>query len=153
MIKKQEPHNCNESGGDGEVKLACGRMLPVVAEALSPDGQFKLKQWQTQMVPCSRGSINGTKTIVMRDTGFTTCVVKKSLVKREQMTGSYELCMLIDGIFKRYPTAMVELDTPYFSGRTKVLCMDNPVQDIIIGNIAGASSPSKPCEYQGHSHS
>jgi len=34
---------------------------------------------------------------------------------------------------------MVELDTPYFSGRTKVLCMDNPVQDIIIGNIPGAS--------------
>ena len=63
-----EPHNCNESRGDGEVKLACGCMLPVVAGALSPDGQFKLKQWQTQMVPCSRGSINGTKTIVMRDT-------------------------------------------------------------------------------------
>ena len=82
---------------------------------------------------------DGTKTIVMRDTGSTTCVVKKSLVKPEQMTGSYELCMLIDGIVKRYPTAMVKLDTPYFSGRTKVLCMDNPVQDIIIGNIPGAS--------------
>ena len=53
-----------------------GCMLPVVAGALSPDGQLKLKQWQTQMVPCSRGSINGTKTTVMRDTGSTTCVVK-----------------------------------------------------------------------------
>jgi len=128
-------HNCDESRGDGEIKLACGCMLPVVAGALSPDGQLKLKQWQTQMVPCSRG----TKTIVMRDTGSTTCVVKKSLVKPEQMTGSYELCMMIDGIVKRYPTAVVELDTPYFSGRTNVLCMDNPVQDIIIGNIPGAS--------------
>ena len=75
----------------------------------------------------------------MRDTGSTTCVVKKSLVKPEQVIGSYELCMLIDGIVKRYPTAMVEVDTPYFSGRTKVLCMDNFVQDIIIGNIPGAS--------------
>ena len=37
-----EPHNCDESRGDGEVKLACGCMLPVVAGALSPDGQFKL---------------------------------------------------------------------------------------------------------------
>ena len=81
----------------------------------------------------SRGSISGTKTIVMRDTGSTTCVVKKSLVKPEQMTGSCELCMLIDGIVERYPTAMVELDTPYFNGKTKVLCMD--VQDIIVGNI------------------
>jgi len=134
-----EPHNCDESRGDFEVKLACGCMLPVVAGALSPDGQLKLKQWQTQIVPCSRGRINGTRTIVMRDTGSTTCVVKKSLVKPEQMTGSYELYMLIDGMVKRYPTAMVELDTPYFIGKTKVLCMDNPVQDIIIGNIPGAS--------------
>ena len=46
---------------------------------------------------------------------------------------------LIDGVVKRYPTAMVELDTPYFIGKTKVLCMDNPVQDIVIGNIPGAS--------------
>jgi len=90
------PHNCDESRGDGEVKLACGCMLPVVAGALSPDGQLKLKQWQTEMVPCSRGRISGTRTIVMRDTGSTTCVVKKSLIKPEQMTGSYELCMLID---------------------------------------------------------
>ena len=75
----------------------------------------------------------------MRDTGSTTCVVKKSLVKPEQMTGSYELCRLIDGVVKRYPTAMVELDTPYFIGKTKVLCMDDPVQDIVIGNIPGAS--------------
>jgi len=34
---------------------------------------------------------------------------------------------------------VVEFDTPYFIGKTKVLCMDNPVQDIIIGNIPGAS--------------
>jgi len=132
-----KPHNCDESQGDGAVKLACGCMLPVVAGALSPDGQLKLKQWQ--MVPCSRGRVNGTRTMVMRDTGSTKCVVNKSLVKPEQMTGSYELCMLIDRIVKRYPTAMVEHDTPYFIGKTKVLCMDNPVQDIIIGNIPGAS--------------
>jgi len=42
-----EPHSCDESRGNGEVKLACGCMLPVVAGALSPDGQLKLKQWQT----------------------------------------------------------------------------------------------------------
>jgi len=38
-----EPHNCDESRGDGEVKLACGCMLPVVAGALSPHGQLELK--------------------------------------------------------------------------------------------------------------
>jgi len=39
--------------------------------------------------------------------------------------------MLIDGIVKRYPTAIVDLDTPYYTGTAKVLCMDTPVQDII----------------------
>ena len=84
-----ELHNFNESPGDGEVKLACGCMLPVVAGALGPDGQLKFRQWQTQMIPCSRGRINGTRTIVMRDTGSTTCVVKKSLVKPEQMSEQF----------------------------------------------------------------
>jgi len=40
----------------------------------------------------------------LRDTESTTCVVESSLVKPEQMTGSYELCMLIDGNVKKYPT-------------------------------------------------
>jgi len=75
---------------------------------------------------------------VLRDTGSTTCVVKSSLIKPEQMTGTHELCMLIDGVVKRYPTAVVELETPYYTDKAKVLCMENPVQEIIIGNIPGA---------------
>ena len=37
------PHNCDESLGDGEVKLACGCMLPVVAGAVIREGETKLK--------------------------------------------------------------------------------------------------------------
>jgi len=82
-----------------------------------------------------------TTTLVLRDTGSTTCVVKSSLVKPEQMTGSYDLCMLIDGVVKRYPTAIMDLDTPYYTGMAKLLCMDSPVQDIIDGNIPGTHGP------------
>ena len=74
-------------------------MNPVVTGKLS---------WHVD-APC--GSVNNTETIVLRDTGSTTCVVRSSLVKPEQMTGSYELCMLIDGVVKRYLTAVVELDS------------------------------------------
>ena len=45
-----ESYNCDESQGDGEIKLACGCVLPVVAGALSPDGQPKLKQWQINIL-------------------------------------------------------------------------------------------------------
>jgi len=36
------------------------------------------------------------------------------------MTGSHELCMLIDGVVKRYPTAVVELKTPYYTGTAEL---------------------------------
>ena len=127
--------------GEGEIKLACGCMMPVVAGALSPDGQVKLKEWRSQMTPCCKAGVNDTTTLVIRDTGSTTCVATSSLVKPEQMTGTYELCMLIDGVVKRYATAVVDLDTPYYTGMAKVLCMDTPVQDIIVGNIPGARGP------------
>jgi len=73
-----------------------------------------------------------------RDTGSTTCVVKRSLVEAEQMTGSHELCMLIDGVVKRFPTAIVKIDTPYYKGTVKPLCMENPVQELVVGNVSGA---------------
>ena len=59
--------------------------------------------------------------IALRDTGSTACVVKTDFVKPEQMTGSYELCMLIDGVIKHFPTATVEIDTPFYKGCAKVL--------------------------------
>ena len=83
--------------------------------------------------------------IALRDTGSTTCVVKTDLVKPEQMTGSYELRMLIDGVVKRFPMATIEIDTPFCKGCAKVLCTDSPVQEVIIGNIPGAVGLRQHC--------
>ena len=38
------PHQCDDAQGDGQIKLACGCMLPVVAGALSPNGENLLRQ-------------------------------------------------------------------------------------------------------------
>ena len=54
------------------------------------------------------------------------------------MTGTHELCMLIDRVVKRFPTAIVKIDTPYYKGTVKALCMENPVQELIVGNVSGA---------------
>jgi len=54
------------------------------------------------------------------------------------MTGNYELCMLVDGVVKRFPTAIVKINTPYYKGILKALCMENPVQELIVGNVSGA---------------
>jgi len=100
-----DPHHCNESRGDGEIKLACGCRMPVVVGALSPDRQEVIKMWKTKMTPCTTGSVNNTETMVLRDTGSTTCVVRSSLVKPEQMTGSYEL-------FSPFSTICVDIIGP-----------------------------------------
>jgi len=121
------------------VKLACGCMLPVVAGAFSHELERKLKCIGAGKTPCGVGTVNGHKVKVMRDTGSTTCVVKRSLVEAEQMTGKYELCMLIDGVVKRFPTAIVKINTPYYKGTVKALCLENPVQELIVGNVSGAT--------------
>jgi len=45
---------------------------------------------------------------------------------------------MIDGTAKRYPTALVEVQTPYyFTGTAEVVCMENFLYDLIIGNVSG----------------
>ena len=99
----------------------CGR------GAFSHEGERKLKYICAGKTPCGVGSVNGHKVKVMRDTGSITYVVKRSLVEAEQMTGTHELCMLIDGVVKRFPTAIVKINTRFYEGTVKVLCMENPV--------------------------
>jgi len=85
VYSDSRPHNCDESQGDGEVKLACGCMLPFVAGAFSHEGERKLKCICAGKTTCGVGSVNGHKVKVMRGTGLTTCVVKQFLVEAEQM--------------------------------------------------------------------
>ena len=43
------PHQCDNVQNEGQIKLTCGCMLPVVAGALSPNGPNTLKDWQLQI--------------------------------------------------------------------------------------------------------
>jgi len=71
--------------------------------------------------------------------GCSTVVVKRELVDDEQMTGGTETCILIDGTVRRTPVAEIEIETPYYTGKVKAVCMDNPLYDAIIGNVPGVS--------------
>jgi len=76
---------------------------------------------------------------VLRDAGRSTVVVKRELVDDEQMTGGTETCILINGTLSRTPVAEIEIETPYYTGKVKAVCMDNPLYDAIIGNVPGVS--------------
>jgi len=60
----------------------------------------------------------------------------------ENLTGQEERCILIDGTVRQPPVAQVFIDTPYSTGTTTAVCMKNPLYDVIIGNIQGATDPT-----------
>ena len=92
-------------------------------------------------MPTAQDTVNGKKVIALRDTGCTECVVRRSLVSSDQLLGKESDVCLIDESTQRYPLAMVELDCPFFTGKTEALCMDDTLYDLVIGNIDGSKLP------------
>ena len=91
----------------------------------------------TKRMPVKEGKVNGQSVSVLRDSGCSGIVIRPSLVKDEQLTGLQQLCVLIDGTVRRVDEAEVEVQTPFFSGKVKAMCMQKPIYDLIIGNIPG----------------
>ena len=116
---------------DNEMELVCGCKLPVVACT---------SHTRENLMPVVEGFIGEKKVRVLRDTGCSTVVVRTDLVKPEQFTGEKTTCVLIDGTVRRAPVAMIDLTTPYFSGSVRALCMREPLYDVVIGNIPGATN-------------
>ena len=119
---------------DGQVKLACGHVLPVVG------GACKV----CDAMPVMMGYVGGRHVKVLRDSGCSGVVVKRELVEDRQLTGRFQECVLIDGTVRRVEEAVVDIDTPFYVGKVTALCMNKPVYDLIIGNVDGVRNPSDP---------
>ena len=94
-------------------------------------------------LPTAQVTVNGKKVIALRDTGCTGCAVRRSLVSSDQLLGKESDVTLIDESTQRYPLAMVDIDCPFFTGKTEALCMDDTLYDLVIGNIDGSKLPDK----------
>ena len=92
-------------------------------------------------LPTARGTVNGKEVIAMQDTGCTGCVIRSSLVSKDQLLGKASDVTLINETTQRYPLALIDIDCPFFSGQTEALCMDNTLYDVVIGNIDGSKLP------------
>ena len=90
---------------------------------------------------------------ILRDTGCSGVIVRRSLVEPSEFTGEKRTFMMVDRSLIQVPTAIYMVNCPVYSGRVEALCLDDPVCDVIIGNIPGALPielcPShKDCEPQ-----
>ena len=128
-------HTCNALLGP-EVELKCGCTIPVLAEACDMMSEHKSE------MPVTNGKLFGKEVSVLRDTGCSTVVVKRSLVPDNKLTGRTVVCVLIDGTARRTPTAMIDISTHHLSGTVEAVCMKQPMYDLIIGNIPGVLGES-----------
>ena len=92
-------------------------------------------------LPTAEGTVNGRKVEVLRDTGCTCCTVKRSLVSDDQLIGKESYVTLIDETTQKYPLAVIDVDCPFFTGKTEALCMEDTLYDLVIRNIDGSKLP------------
>lgn len=67
-------------------------------------------------MPVSQCKVNGQKVTLLRDTGCSGVVIKRDLVRDNQLNGKSQLCILIDGTKLPAPVANIFIDTPYYTG-------------------------------------
>ena len=112
----------------------CGLHHPVVADAC-------LLHDKTHKMSVADGTVGATPVRVLRDTGCSTVVVRRSLVPDEKLTGQEKRCVLIDGTIPRTPDAKIDSETPCFTGTVLAVCMDDPICDLVVGNNQGVMDP------------
>ncbi len=125
---------------DCKIHLQCGHELPIVSAACKASADRK----PFSGMPVSEGYVGHTKVKVLRDSGCSSAVVRKDLVSTHKFTGRTRLCVLVDGTVRKVDVVAIEVDTPYFVGQIEALCMENPVYDLILGNIYGVRNPGDP---------
>ena len=98
-------------------------------------------QFPRSRLPTAIGTVNGKEVRVLRDTGCTGVVVRRSLVSDGQMLNKQSGVTLINNYNQRCPMARINIDCPFFRGTTDALCIDDPAHDLVIGNIEGSKFP------------
>lgn len=114
--------------GRAEV-MDCGHVADVVSALVN--------------MPIDSGLLCGHDVKVLRDTGCSTVVARKCLVPEQCFTGKERMVKLANGQVYKYPVAEIEVESPYFSGKTTAVCIPNPSYDLLIGNVPGAVSLCK----------
>ena len=83
---------------------------------------------------------------VLRDTGSGELSLKK-MVKKEQMTGTIQRCVLADESVVETDVAEVDVDTPHCWGEIVAWYFDNLSYDLILGNIDSVRREDDPDRY------
>lgn len=92
-------------------------------------------------LPVAVGRVNDRYATVLRDTGCDAVIVRRGLIVDGQYNGRTRRYRTVDGSIGSAPVANVYVESPFYVGRTEVVCMEEPMCDIIIGNVRGLLKP------------
>ncbi|XP_075542831.1 uncharacterized protein LOC142576550 [Dermacentor variabilis] len=95
-------------------------------------------------MPVVVGQIGDHVVLGLRDSGANTPLVRRSLVKDEELTGQTSTLTLADCTVGYLPEARILVSTPYYTGKVVAKCVEQPIYDLIVGNITGARSVEDP---------
>ncbi|GFO06925.1 Zinc finger protein [Plakobranchus ocellatus] len=94
-------------------------------------------------------SLFGSKCSLLRDTGCNTVGVRRSLVPVSSITGRRIKVNTFCCENRAFDTAVIDISSPYFSGRVEACLLTNPVADVILGDIDGIIDPTPSNSYSG----
>ena len=117
--------NSKKSGTEGSTN-SDRAVYSAVCRAQSNDGQTYV----------GVGKLNGWPVKVLRDTGCTGMIVDRALVPEVMVIpGSSGSLQMVDHTLIDVPLVNVYLDSPYYKGHCRVMCVSSPVYPVIIGNV------------------
>ncbi|KAJ8039488.1 hypothetical protein HOLleu_17228 [Holothuria leucospilota] len=87
---------------------------------------------------------NKASQVISLETGYSTVVVKKTIVDEGNLTGKMKNFLLLDGTIRELPGATSEIDTPFYVGKIEALCIDAPLYGLVLGNIPDIRNPWDP---------
>ena len=90
------------------------------------------------------GEVGGEEVEVLRDTECSGVIIRKELVDEADFTKEMGHIMTVDRTLKRAHMAKVEADTPFYVDTVEALCLQDPLFDLIIGNVPGARRSDNP---------
>ena len=142
MTPNSSPCLVAQSQLDSGTKVKNTHDVEIIRIACHGSGEIKDSGKET--MPVREGLVGKSKVLVLRDSGCNSVLVKNELVQEEEYTGKEVTCILADGTKRIFPVARINVHSPFFDGKVEALSMDNPVYDLVIGNIEGARSADNP---------
>ncbi|XP_062599512.1 uncharacterized protein LOC134261046 [Saccostrea cucullata] len=148
--EQNEGHNSSASTEEHAAKVTFVSTMPTDTgtNSMNLDASTRVSPSCYQLqhnMPVSAGFVEGKPVTVLRDTGCSGIVVRRSKIGEANLIqDKFQTCILADGSSIRVPVASIFVDTPYITGTFEAWCMEKPVYDLIIGNVAKVRAPGDP---------